>query len=123
MLQTIKRACVLAAVPAALALAVTTPAGADDLGARAVIGTSYEEQDFGGRSGVLEAGAPPCTDMPGVATARSATNNVNSGYTIRFYADLNCEAEVAKLSPGQSEKGGMTVMGHAGAVAYTVTPA
>ncbi|WP_155059451.1 hypothetical protein [Streptomyces blattellae] len=122
MLEKIRRASVLAAIPAALAIAAATPASADDLSAQSVIGTAYEGQSYTGRSDVLLSDAAPCTDIPAIAGAHSATNNAGSGYVITFYTDLACEVVVGILNPGQSEPGGLSLMGAFGAVAYTVTP-
>ncbi|MEW2397244.1 hypothetical protein [Streptomyces sp. NPDC046862] len=123
MLKTIKHASVLSVTTAALALAVAAPAGADELGTQSIVGTAYEAQDFGGRSGALEANTSTCTDIPDVATVRAAANNAGSGQVITLYMDLDCQWPIATLTPGQSNPGGQNHLGILGALAYTSEPA
>ncbi|MEV0640448.1 hypothetical protein AB0I77_37090 [Streptomyces sp. NPDC050619] len=61
MLQKIKRAAALAAVPAALSLAVAAPASADERSKPVAIGTAYEIWDMTGGSATLYSDATTCT--------------------------------------------------------------
>jgi hypothetical protein len=97
-IRTIRRAAVLAAIPAALAIGVTaTPASA------ATIGTAYSQTNFGGTAVDLESGKTSCTDIPNIDVAFSAKNNATSGNVIILYSDSACSNVLRVLAPTQQD--------------------
>lgn len=122
-LQKIRRASALAAVPAALALAVAAPASADQRSEPVAIGTAYEVWDMTGGSATLHSDATTCTDIPVLERAGGARNNANSGYAMRFYVDSNCRIEMGPgLNPGQSATKGDHNMNFLPVTHYMITP-
>ncbi|MFI0713657.1 hypothetical protein ACH4SK_23965 [Streptomyces inhibens] len=115
MIRTIRRAAVLAALPAALAIGVTaTPASA------ATIGTAYDQTNFTGNTASLDSGQSSCTDIPNMTKAFSA-QNTSSSSRITLYRDSSCLVPVSILQPSTQDDGVITPLGIFGAEAYTST--
>lgn len=124
MIQEIKRALAVGAATAALALTAATPASADEHSEPVAIGTVWEAWDKTGGSATLYSGATTCTDIPALAGVRSAQNNADSGYVMRFFTDFNCQSEAGPaLRPGQDTgNNGGHLMNWLPVAAYTITP-
>ena len=94
MIRTIKRAAVLAAIPAAVAIGISAPANADSVGTLAMAGNAYSQPQLMGSAESLSTGQS-CTAL----ATRALSGESTSTSTITFYRDTSCLVPIGVATP------------------------
>ncbi|SDS52025.1 hypothetical protein SAMN05216371_0087 [Streptomyces sp. TLI_053] len=98
----IRKLALALAVSAALGLVIVAPADASDLKLQAVVGTGYQNRNFGGSTEALEDTGGVCEQIPHrILSARNTSGP--SGPAIAIYANGLCLVPLITLEPGEED--------------------